>query len=257
MGDASKLFMRSPKFVVISKEMYDTKYWPSIKSVIDAVFFNPMKCSFSQEEAYRNVYNLCCQRHTQQLYDDLMKSVEDKIREVQQALNQVPPTEHMHYVHTIATSIVKFKKAAEILSGVFRYLERSYLLDKLNKPFTEVMLTIINCSVLNVREVQERTCAGLQNLVPDWYIIVAPTTMYTFVNHLYAFYPESKRYNMQLFDLYIPLLHPSKGYLEDLQETNDLMNYTKQALFGLANSNTPTFMPARPKKRSHNDMLTL
>jgi len=220
-----KVVMRPPRVMSIPREMYDKTYWPHIREALNQIILQPMEISFSQEELYRNVYNVCCQRHTVLLYDDLLALVSQHLTVMYSSLLS---THDNTFIQVVSQYFVNFKRCSEIICSVFRYLERVYIVEKLNTSLKGILKTSFNNIVVNTPEVKQRLNTLLKILPPQ----SDPTMIMNLVKGLYELDKSYSTFNPQLFTVYIPCFQPSRGLEMDLKETMVMIHQLKCQGFG-------------------------
>jgi len=224
--DNNKVVMRPPRMVQISHEVYSEKYWPYICSAVQQILQNPEHIIFSQEELYRGIYNVCCQRHGPLLFRDLSQVVASHLSAL---LTRIAPLPDNAVLMVVLDSWTTFKRAVLIIHETFRHLEKVYLLEKmstsLDKEFCSYYRTII-ISPLQFR---------LSIILPQ---LSSPTSNPDFcmsvVRQLYDIDKDLSRLNPHLFSLYIPVLVPSRGPEAGLKETNEFFSQVQNQ--GLSDS---------------------
>lgn len=131
------MMIRPPKIVSISENDYRAAHWPRIREAVAAALLGPWSITFSSEELYRSVhrqfsspiaahplrsvYNICTQRHSALLHQDLMQIVALHLQEEAARLASASDAEFFPRLHQ---HIMSFKRTTEILSTGFSYLVR-------------------------------------------------------------------------------------------------------------------------------------
>lgn len=129
--------IRPPKIASISENDYRAAHWPRIREAVAAALLGPWNVTFSSEELYRSVaptilisnrvsprrsvYNICTQRHSALLHQDLMQVVALHLQEEAARLASASDAEFFPRLHQ---HIMNFKRTTEILSTGFSYLVR-------------------------------------------------------------------------------------------------------------------------------------
>lgn len=207
--------MRAPKITTITTQSYQTEYWPKISAAVIEILMHPEK-QIMQEELYRTVYNVCCQRHQPRLYEDTLKLVRGHL--AQMRVDLLAANEQTFF-SLFSRSFVRFHRAVDILCVGFRYLERSYVLEKattLMKVFNDTYTAGVLQPPDEPPEVKRRLQITLQHFTPP---IPDPTTTMHLIKGLYALNKEYASFNPFLFAMYIPCLQPPRGLEDDRQET--------------------------------------
>jgi len=220
--------MKPPKIVNIGKEEYTSQYWPSIQNAIKQVIMQPNSITFSQEELYRSVYHVCCQRHTVTLYNDLMNLMESYMTEMYNFLLQ---TSDENFIMTIAKYFVDFRRVSDVISVAFRYMDRVYITDKLQTNIKTILLNSLSKIVVSKDETKIRLDKLLKTLPPR----SDPAMLMALIKLLYELDKNFVSFNPQLFAMYIPCLQPSRGIQYDLIETQELITSLRMQGFGSQN----------------------
>jgi len=207
-----KVTMRPPKLTVITKEGYEREYWPNIHKTLKNIFSHPFEITLSQEEVFRHVYNICCQRHTSTLYNDLVNLINEHLKNWFIGLNS---TNDDIFIQIIAKFLMEFKQITEILCSLFRYLEKIYIVEKLHTNLKSLLLNWVNTTVVDTPEMKERLDRLLKSIPSG----SDPGMLMNLVKNLYELKKEFSMFNPMLFSMYIPCLHPSRGLEYDLKET--------------------------------------
>jgi len=225
-----KLFMRPPKVTTIPKEDYERNYWPHLSTVLTQIFANPKGVAYSQEELYRNIYNICCQRHTASLYNDLMSLVTNHLRNMYTTLATTPDDQ---FIQVIGTYFVNFKIISEIVCAVFRYMDRVYIMEKMNTTLETILYTSLNNSVLCTPEIKNR----LENLLKLLHLNADPNAIMHLIVGLYKLEKKYIMFNPNLFAMYIPGLQQSRGIDIDRSETLEVIEQLRYQGFGVSPNN--------------------
>lgn len=111
--------MQVPKLINISKEEYQNIYWPILQQQISLILEQPKNVQFSHEELFRNVYNLCCQKHAPQLYEDIISLI---TRFMKQVLITVLNNLNQNFIHIMGCYFQNFELSTHCLCIILRYL---------------------------------------------------------------------------------------------------------------------------------------
>jgi len=183
----------------------------------------PSRISISQEEIYRTVYNVCCQRHMARLCEDIIRLVTSHFETIAAGLSCLP--DHL-FLRTFVETHDSFQKATTIICGAFRHLEKIYIIEKQRCTLSELLTNLWNRTVTSGPIVCERLAQALRSYqisAPNPYVSSSvspdPAMMVAFVKSLYEFEPRYTQLNPPLFGLYIPCLQRSRGLEVDIQET--------------------------------------
>jgi len=242
---ASAIVMRVPRITTITTQSYANDLWPKIYAQVTDILMAPEKPRL-QEELYRLVYNVCCQRHQFQLYNDLMRVVKEHVTLVRQKL--LSATEET-FLFIFAHAFVDYCRSVDVLCVGFRYLERVYIVEKCQDTLTMILHKTFSAWILEPSteppDIKQRLQATLERLKPP---ISDPSIMMQLVKGLYALGKEYTSFNPSLFAMYIPCLQPSRGIETDQQEALSHLHLLRSS--GLPRGNCRL-------KRKHQDMLTL
>eukprot|EP00123_Amoebidium_parasiticum_P017050 comp23688_c1_seq1/m.40665 comp23688_c1_seq1/g.40665 ORF comp23688_c1_seq1/g.40665 comp23688_c1_seq1/m.40665 type:complete len:247 (-) comp23688_c1_seq1:893-1633(-) len=119
------------KMLAISLDDYREVYWPKLLQRLELILAREpgsRAASFSHEEAYRMVYNVCCQSHHRSLYSDLKNTVSLYLRQVAETVASTPDDQ---FLPCYAAYVEHYMACIDVLCPVFLYLERTYLQAKL------------------------------------------------------------------------------------------------------------------------------
>jgi len=210
---------------VISKELYDKKYWPNIKDSVLQILKNPTRVSFAQEELLRNIYNVCCQRHAITLYSHLLELVEEHLITIYQYL--VSCTNNT-FVLLLSGYFTNYKFATEVLCIVFRYMDRVYIVEKLKSSLKVVLQSAFNNIVIHKDPIQIQLAQFL-NILPSQ---SDPTIIMNLIKGLYELDKDYASLCPSLFAMYIPCLQPSRGLEFDKEETHKLISHLRIQGYG-------------------------
>jgi len=175
---------------------------------------------FSQEELYRNIYNLCCQRHTVSLYTDLMNFMSEHLKSIYISLISSPEEAFIQFTSHL---LVNYKRVVDVIAGVFRYLDKVYIKEKLNNSLVFLLLSSFNNSVISTLEIQHK----LTRLIKQIPLHSDPSMIMNLVKGLYELNKDYASIHPQLFSMYIPCLQPSRGLDMDIKETLEIIQYLR------------------------------
>jgi len=208
--------LRAPKITVITKEVYESTYWPQIQKALERIVEQPKEIVFSQEELYRHVYNVCCQRHQIALYSDLLNLMH---KHLVVSYNHLQSTSDENFIATVSLFISSYIHAVEVISVIFKYLDRVYVSEKLGTSLSTLLLSALNNKVVNTPEIKSRLHVLLAMLPSN----SDPSTVMNLVKGLYRLDQGYLNLNPQLFAMYIPCLQASRGAELDLEETKEII----------------------------------
>eukprot|EP00026_Physarum_polycephalum_P013760 Phypoly_transcript_14200.p1 GENE.Phypoly_transcript_14200~~Phypoly_transcript_14200.p1 ORF type:complete len:131 (+),score=17.47 Phypoly_transcript_14200:422-814(+) len=115
----------------------------------------------------------------------------------------------------IATS---FQKSVLVIQNAFRYLEKTYVQEKVGTTLDYEFLTLFKTVVLN--PLTPVLIDKLSHTPPP----IDPTTCMDLVKFLYELDKDYVKLNPRLFALYIPQLFTSRGPEADFKETYRAQN---------------------------------
>ena len=191
--------MRTPKVCQISEREYESTLWPELSNIVQGVLEGAGTVDIPQEELYRKVYNVCLTRHSQRLYTDLCLLLSENLTKLAQKLQSV---EDDNFVLALARSLRDYQKALSVIAVGFKYLQRTFVMPKYNRPLTEILMGLFFELVVSSPRLLNR----LQVLLPVFDPIRDPASARALVCSLYAWDEKSATLSFPLFELYIPCL---------------------------------------------------
>lgn len=216
------ILMRPPKTFKITTEDYTQRHWPQIAQSLNYILNEPSKAytTYSQEELFRSVYNVCCQRHTVQCYNDLLNLVTEWLNSVCKTFLELPDDRLLAYFHQFSS---QYKTAIGIICTVFRYLDKIFVTEKLNLSLNTVLQNQFRTSVLSRLDVRERLGVMFSN-IPGF---TDPAMVMNVVKTLYSHDPGLAALNPRLFAMYIPTLEKAKGIEIETQQTLEYIAFLR------------------------------
>eukprot|EP01102_Stenamoeba_stenopodia_P017975 TRINITY_DN6528_c0_g1_i1.p1 TRINITY_DN6528_c0_g1~~TRINITY_DN6528_c0_g1_i1.p1 ORF type:complete len:256 (+),score=29.24 TRINITY_DN6528_c0_g1_i1:311-1078(+) len=220
------ILMRPPKTFKISVEDYTQRHWPQIAQSLSYILNEPSKAysSYSQEELFRSVYNVCCQRHTVQCYNDLLNLVTEWLNSVCKVFMELADDQLLNYFNQVSS---QYKTAIGIICTVFRYLDRIYVTEKLNLSLNTVLQNHFHTVVLSRPDIREKLAVMFSN-IPSF---TDPSAVMNVVKTLYAHDTGLAALNPKLFALYIPTLEKAKGIEIETQLTLEYIAFLRSQGF--------------------------
>jgi len=225
---AGMIVMRPPRVTIISETDYHSKHWKTISSALMQILQTPSCISISQEEIYRTVYNVCCQRHMARLCEDIIRLVTSHLESIAAGLSCLP--DHL-FLRTLVETHDLFVKANSIIDRTFRHLDKMYILEKQRCTLAELLTNLWNKTIISGPIVCERLAHALRTYQPSspspyssYFVTPDPAMMATFTKNLYEFEPGYTQLNPHLFAMFIPCLQRSRGLEEDMHETQIFVN---------------------------------
>jgi len=226
-------FMYTPKIKIISPEEYAEVHWPKLASIVDQILHKPSQ-QFSSLDFYGEVYHLCCQRHGPALYSDLLKLLQQHLYNLTSILENTP---RQNFLSVFLTHFNHFYDAIGILDAIFKYLDKTYIVDKLRKTLVSVLEHLLVKDFLRRSNTLEKLKDVLHNIPPD----IDPAQIMQLIKSLYSLDKDFAQLNVKLFSIYVPCLRPARDLDRDREETNNYIVELKAKGYG----NTPT----NPHKR--------
>jgi len=209
--------MRSPKITTITLEEYTNKYLPEITQAITQILYNPDHLHFSQEELLRAIYNVCCQRHSALLHNDLMECIHTHLLQITQHLASLSDSQ---FLPALINHLQRYKKSVAVLHPLFRYLERVFVVDKFGSPLNNLFLNTFNQTVIHNPHQKPRLLALLHTLPPN----SDPVMCLTLSKELYSLDKDNAGLCPQLFAMYIPCIQTANNLAADIQETQNIIS---------------------------------
>eukprot|EP01113_Clastostelium_recurvatum_P038965 TRINITY_DN5891_c1_g1_i1.p1 TRINITY_DN5891_c1_g1~~TRINITY_DN5891_c1_g1_i1.p1 ORF type:complete len:346 (+),score=71.37 TRINITY_DN5891_c1_g1_i1:66-1040(+) len=114
--------MRAPRVTLISEDQYRTSYWPAISATVSQIL-SFTHLSISQSDLYSQVYNVCAQRHSKRLHEDILGLITRYIDTSLVSLCTLPEHSFLGQFTTMSTG---YKKAIAVIAPLFQYLEKVY-----------------------------------------------------------------------------------------------------------------------------------
>jgi hypothetical protein len=223
-----KKMMKPPKITTISKQEYQSFYWPLLANFVKFSLSSPLSHSsqFSEEELYRTVYNLCCQKYSSQLYDDFLLLVNEYLHTVLNSL--LATSDHRAFLAMLSNFLYGFEISVHNFCIVFRYLDKSYLFQKNQKDLKSLLYSMFNSNIICVPEIKLRLEQALR---PEYntFSLAEPSQLHHLVQGLYSLNKEYANLNQSLFSLYIPCLKMSQGLEADVHETFQFLSQMQQS----------------------------
>ncbi|XP_039599698.1 CDK2-associated and cullin domain-containing protein 1 isoform X2 [Polypterus senegalus] len=135
-SSASKFLMN-----VISREEYQSTYWPKLESAIEQLLTQSPKdyIPISYEQIYSCVYKCVCQQHSEQMYTDLMGKITRHLQHVSEELKSSPPE---HYIEKFNAALTQYMGALQSIVPLFIYMNKFYIETKLNRDLREDLVKL-------------------------------------------------------------------------------------------------------------------
>eukprot|EP01103_Thecamoeba_quadrilineata_P006485 TRINITY_DN16207_c0_g1_i1.p1 TRINITY_DN16207_c0_g1~~TRINITY_DN16207_c0_g1_i1.p1 ORF type:complete len:264 (-),score=17.82 TRINITY_DN16207_c0_g1_i1:167-958(-) len=211
----SPISIQPPRITRINADEYREIYWPYISKTLAQILSLPnlttnLTPSFSREELYRIIYKIC-QKHSNQLFDNLVGFVEDRLNHILEYLESIPDN---GFISTLNRTFVHYTKSVEIISDLFHHLER-FLEETLLAP---LLNKLFEYQLLESPSIKSRLAFLFQSQNTHL-SICDPAVLRNLISGLYSINPELSELNPQLFALYIPCLRPARVLEEEVQET--------------------------------------
>eukprot|EP01111_Echinosteliopsis_oligospora_P012355 TRINITY_DN4211_c0_g1_i1.p1 TRINITY_DN4211_c0_g1~~TRINITY_DN4211_c0_g1_i1.p1 ORF type:complete len:268 (+),score=53.47 TRINITY_DN4211_c0_g1_i1:71-805(+) len=232
--------MKPPKITFISLDDYNRDYWPMMQKAVTIILANPRSVLFSQEEILRGIYNVCCQRHGAKLYNDLIQTVTQHLQQINQQLATSPDSEFIKYLNS---SLDSYQCSIQVIAGLFRYLEKIYVMDKLVVPLVTILQDLFMGQGLCMQVARLKQILGP---VPGKVLPEDPSVYMQLTRNLYSLDREFATLNPSLFAKFIPNLIRQKGDLEEqIQQTREFFKKYRE--------DHPTVETTRPNAKRKYD----
>ncbi|KAJ3412118.1 CDK2-associated and cullin domain-containing protein 1 [Chytridiales sp. JEL 0842] len=189
-------------------EAYYSSHWPSLARFIEVVFspekeaVTPLN-SFSHEELYRIVYNICLKGNLKKrLYNDLISSVSTWLDLQSESLKHM---EHdpLQWFNWFCALMVHNIRARGVVKDIFVYLERSLTRSDPSKSI-DIHKTILDLIKLHVIDAVGIHLFQIFHLVSNGSIQVDQDTLSTLCFNLYTVHSDCIAFNPTLFTKLLP-----------------------------------------------------
>jgi len=219
--------------ITITDDMYKEQYLPQISQSIQAILAHNGQ-PIPLVTLYELVYNVCCQRHSQQLYIDFLKLMTTHVQQLQRVLGATTPES---FLPTLTHIYEIYNNSVIALCKAFDYLERIYIREKLKSSLRRTLHLLFNTYVLQNKEIKPKLQSFLSNLQG----YTDPSVLHALVTALYSIDKNYASQYPDIFARYIPCLTPSRGIDQDIQETMQLMQMIRnEPEFSTMNTNNAT-----------------
>ncbi|XP_028681467.2 CDK2-associated and cullin domain-containing protein 1 isoform X1 [Erpetoichthys calabaricus] len=198
-SSASKFLMN-----VISREEYQSTYWPKLESAIEQLLTQSPKdyIPISYEQIYSCVYKCVCQQHSEQMYTDLIGKITRHLQHVSEELKSSPPE---HYIEKFNTALTQYMGALQSIVPLFIYMNKFYIETKLNRDLREDLIKLFTDCVA-----EKHVCTLMPLLLQahSTPFQITPSTMASIIKGLYALRPDWVQLAPALFSNFIPNILP-------------------------------------------------
>uniref|UniRef100_A0A8C4SZH1 CDK2 associated cullin domain 1 n=1 Tax=Erpetoichthys calabaricus TaxID=27687 RepID=A0A8C4SZH1_ERPCA len=170
---------------VISREEYQSTYWPKLESAIEQLLTQSPKdyIPISYEQIYSCVYKCVCQQHSEQMYTDLIGKITRHLQHVSEELKSSPPE---HYIEKFNTALTQYMGALQSIVPLFIYMNKFYIETKLNRDLREDLVKLFTDCVA-----EKHVCTLMPLLLQahSTPFQITPSTMASIIKGLYALRP--------------------------------------------------------------------
>ncbi|KAG9307757.1 hypothetical protein G9A89_023322 [Geosiphon pyriformis] len=130
MNPASIILLKFLIQVPVNECTYETTFWPQVSGFVRLALKAELQNerplhTYSHEELYRSIYWMCWQGFQKRLHADLMREIEETLIDLANQLEIIPQPEE--WVVKFAEIGKNHAKAADILSSIFAYLDKTYI----------------------------------------------------------------------------------------------------------------------------------
>jgi len=205
--------------ITITDDMYKEQFFPQIANSVKSIL-NHNGQPVPLVALYELVYNVCCQRHSQQLYIDFLKLMTTHVQQLQRVLGSTPPD---NFLSTLTHIYEIYNNSVIALCKAFDYLERIYIREKLKSSLRRTLHLLFNTYVLQNKEIKPR----LQSFLSNLQIYSDPSVLHALVTALYSIDKSYAQQYPEIFARYIPCLTPSRGLDQDIKETMQLIEHIR------------------------------
>uniref|UniRef100_A0A8C4XDT1 CDK2 associated cullin domain 1 n=1 Tax=Erpetoichthys calabaricus TaxID=27687 RepID=A0A8C4XDT1_ERPCA len=197
-------FLPSSVMNVISREEYQSTYWPKLESAIEQLLTQSPKdyIPISYEQIYSCVYKCVCQQHSEQMYTDLIGKITRHLQHVSEELKSSPPE---HYIEKFNTALTQYMGALQSIVPLFIYMNKFYIETKLNRDLREDLVKLFTDCVA-----EKHVCTLMPLLLQahSTPFQITPSTMASIIKGLYALRPDWVQLAPALFSNFIPNILP-------------------------------------------------
>eukprot|EP01119_Soliformovum_irregulare_P021379 TRINITY_DN7104_c0_g1_i2.p1 TRINITY_DN7104_c0_g1~~TRINITY_DN7104_c0_g1_i2.p1 ORF type:complete len:193 (-),score=19.51 TRINITY_DN7104_c0_g1_i2:76-654(-) len=155
-----KGLLRPPKVTTITSTAYKTLHWPRIQHLVTSIIEDPTK-SFSQEELYRAVYNVCVQRHSSLIWEDLRNLL---INYLDRLLSHLMTLDEHSFLPALTVYFKEFRRALDFIKVGFRYLEKNHLETKLQTSLDAQFLGMYRTKIIEDQHILDRLRESFRSL---------------------------------------------------------------------------------------------
>lgn len=199
----SLLGVRIPAYTVISRELFDSQYWPKLQSAIEVMLNqNPGEfIQLSYEDLYSTAYKCATQQYSEEMYVKANAVIERHLFLICQDLENCAVE---NFLEKFSFLLAQYLQAVDGLSSVFSYMDRAYVVISHGKSFSSLLLNQFADTIASRSLVFDVLEKASENIIET-----EPHILMSVVKGLYSLRPGFAVRNMQLFSRFIPNIAPS------------------------------------------------
>jgi len=196
----------------LSSEEYNCKFWGVLRDAIDQMLSHPPGSykPISYEKMYSAVYKCVCQQFSERLYGDLINHIKTRMA---QWSNQLSTVQDDSFIAEFHKALVRYFDALNGIVPIFTYMNRFYIVLKLNTDLKTELLKIFSGLVSDPHITR---LIPLMRSAQETPFQIPPGVMSTMCKRLYQLNPDYINMEAKLFSNFLPNVLPQMRE-EDLQ----------------------------------------
>lgn len=235
--------------MTLTKEDYESKYWPKLEGAIDQLL--NMKpgayVSISYEQMYSCVYKCVCKQFSERLYGDLINHILKHVTSLSEQL-QSHVNDAKEFIECFSYLMHQYLQALGGIVPIFNYLNRFYVQSKLKKDLNGELQLLFRTYTVD-KHIAHLLALILQASTTPF--AIAPPTVASIMKNLYSLNPEYALKSPDLFARFIPNVLPPTD-ISNLGQYIDEAHHLQQQLRRL-----PEFRPDNSHKRNFEDDISV